>query len=233
MIGNPTELWEKYKDRMSDNYFFELRRSLPNPELELPPNQIQLMYQRALGDIERRLEATGHHLSDYPTMPHDFINSFDGLPALQALAIVERNEYREGEQRQVLENLLPTLNPEQHHAFEEITAAIDDTTYDGTTGGRLFLVNGPGGSGKSQLRLCLAMYAATTKLLSQWHHQGLQQSFCLAGVLHIAVSRYQSMLMNRLHAPFLQVVLMHISFGKLPLSFGMKLLCAANSISKP
>ena len=42
--------------------------SLANEE-ELLPDQIDQIYQRTLGDIEARLQATGHHLSEFPSLP--------------------------------------------------------------------------------------------------------------------------------------------------------------------
>ncbi|KAG2216561.1 hypothetical protein INT45_013570 [Circinella minor] len=148
--AEPLTLWTNHRERMADDYFFQMCRelSLGNEE-ELLPNQLDQIYQCTLGDIETRLQATGHHLSEFPSMPQEFITELDCLPQLQSLEIVERREYNVEEQEHIARELIPGLNEGQRHAFDSITAAINapDTEYNP----HVFFVNGPGGTGKSQL----------------------------------------------------------------------------------
>ena len=125
--AEPLTLWMNHRERMTDDYFYALRRTLPN-DGELTPNQVDQMYRRTLGDIESRLQATGHHLSEFPSLPQDFVTELDLLPPLEALEIVERQEYFADEQRLLYEALIETLNARQHQAFDMITNAIDEST---------------------------------------------------------------------------------------------------------
>ena len=83
-------LWMSYRERMANDYFFTLHRSLPSTSQELTPDQIAQMYQRTLGDIESHLQVSGHHLREFPSLPQDFVTELDLLPPLEALEIVER-----------------------------------------------------------------------------------------------------------------------------------------------
>ena len=154
--ADPLLLWTNYRERMADDYFYALRRTLRGSEEELTPEQISQIYQRALGDLESRLQATGHHLSEFPSLPQDFVTELDLLPPLEALEIVERREYDAVEQHAAHEALLRTLNNGQQHAFDAISNAIDGFTAPYTP--QLFFVNGPGGTGKSQLFKTLLSY---------------------------------------------------------------------------
>ena len=123
--ADPLALWMRYRERMADDYFFALRRSLPGTEQKLSPDQIAQIYQRTLGDIESRMQALGHHLREFPSLPQDFVTELDLLPPLEALEIVERREYDVDEQRVLHEELIDTLNEGQRHAFDTIINAIN------------------------------------------------------------------------------------------------------------
>ncbi|KAG2217961.1 hypothetical protein INT45_001395, partial [Circinella minor] len=148
--AEPLTLWTNHRERMADDYFFQMCRelSLGNEE-ELLPNQLDQIYQYILGDIETRLQATGNHLSEFPSMPQEFITELDRLPQLQSLEIVERREYNVEEQECIARELIPGLNEGLRHAFDSITTAINapGTEYNP----HVFFVNGPSGTGKSQL----------------------------------------------------------------------------------
>ncbi|KAG2212510.1 hypothetical protein INT45_000892 [Circinella minor] len=111
---------------------------LPNNETELVPDQWNQIYQRTLGDIDTRLQITGHHLSEFPSLPQDFVTARGGHPQLTALEAVECSEYITDEQTRIYEELFPTLNDDQRRAFN-------------TNQSHIFFVNGPGGTGKSLL----------------------------------------------------------------------------------
>ena len=150
MPADPLPLWNKYRERMADDYFFQLHANMRNGQNELTEQEYDQLYQRALGDIEFQLQPTGHHLTEFPTLPQQFILQFSAPPhGVDVLARVEQVDYNFEEQQQLLKNMLPTLNTEQRHAFDTIITSLYKEPDDQTA--RLFFVNGPGGTGKSLL----------------------------------------------------------------------------------
>ncbi|KAG2217966.1 hypothetical protein INT45_001400 [Circinella minor] len=147
--SEPHRLWNNHRERMSDDYFFEMHYQLPNNETELVPDQWNQIYQRTLGDIDTRLQITGHRLSEFPFLPQDFVTAIDGHPQLTALEAVERSEYITDEQTRIYEELFPTLNDDQRRAFNTVIQAIDELGNQNQS--HIFFVNGPGGTGKSLL----------------------------------------------------------------------------------
>jgi hypothetical protein len=162
--ADPLALWTTHRDRMSDDYFFELRRNLQISNNEsLDDNQKDQIYKRTLGDIELHLQTIGYRLSRFPTLPQEIITQLDSLPFVESLAISETRDYNIDEQAIFLNNNVPLLNTEQQQAYDRILAAIDSTDTPYTP--KLFFVNGAGGTGKSLLfKIVLSYVRSQSKL---------------------------------------------------------------------
>lgn len=152
--ADPLALWTKYGESMNHDYVMELRALLGLPsESALDETQMANVYKRTLGDLNQHLQTTGNRLSDYPTLPQDYITAFESQPQppfVESLEYAELNEYDCTTQINLLNENLPLLNVEQKQAYDRITVAIDSmetNPYDP----KLFFINGPGGTGKSLL----------------------------------------------------------------------------------
>ncbi|KAG2215606.1 hypothetical protein INT45_013092 [Circinella minor] len=111
MPANSLVLWNKYHERMSNDYFFQLHANMRHGQNELTEQEYEQLYQRTLGDIELQLQATGHHLTEFPILPQQFILEFDAPPhSVDVLARVEQDDYNSEEQHQLLDTMLPILN---------------------------------------------------------------------------------------------------------------------------
>jgi hypothetical protein len=81
--ADPYELWVQHRDRLSDDYFYQLRATLGmSTHEELDQENIKTIYKHTLGDIDHQLQKLGFQLSDYPSMPQETISTFDSLPTL-------------------------------------------------------------------------------------------------------------------------------------------------------
>ncbi|SAM01481.1 hypothetical protein [Absidia glauca] len=149
--SNPSLLWEKYKDRMSDDHFYAFRRQyhLSN-EQELDHDQMQNVYMMALGDINNVLESSQSGLVRFPSLPQEYINSFEGVDEIDTLIEMESRNHDVAEQEAYLEEQMPKLNDGQRAAYISITQALDNDGLE-TNQQRLFFVTGAGGTGKSLL----------------------------------------------------------------------------------
>ncbi|KAI9007534.1 hypothetical protein CLU79DRAFT_723551 [Phycomyces nitens] len=110
---------------MADDYFFEILNTLPTTTMDLSEEQKELILKRALGDIQSRLQVTGHNLSDYPTMPQEFVTDMGDIPILEALEMAEKRGYDAEEERQALEVVQRMFNTEQKIAYDQIVASLN------------------------------------------------------------------------------------------------------------
>ncbi|SAL94734.1 hypothetical protein, partial, partial [Absidia glauca] len=149
--SNPSLLWEKYKDRMSDDHFYAFRRQyhLSN-EQELDHDQMQNVYMMALGDINNVLESSQSGLARFPSLPQEYIHFFDGVDEMDTLIEMESRDFNISDQQNYLEEQIPRMNNDQQAAYNCITNALHHDGQDANQP-RLFFVNGAGGTGKSLL----------------------------------------------------------------------------------
>ncbi|OAD71543.1 hypothetical protein PHYBLDRAFT_170204 [Phycomyces blakesleeanus NRRL 1555(-)] len=141
---------------MSDNYYFNMRHNIQSVEIDLTEEQKAIILQRALGDIQSRLQVTGHSLSEYPSMPQDYVTELEELSAEQSLEMAERRSYSAEEEQRSLGEYERLLNAEQQTAYSAIIASISMQDTEKAT--RLFFVDCTGGTGKSLLFKALLSY---------------------------------------------------------------------------
>ena len=132
--SDPLALWNKHKVSLSEDYLFKAKILTPNLELN------EYLTNKALRDIQYRLEQQGKLLSDFPGMP------FHLLPRV---SMINQNEidYNVTEQLTIAEKNTRGLNPDQNDIFQCIMEAINDPLIEQ----RAFCIDGPGGTGKTFL----------------------------------------------------------------------------------
>ncbi|XP_049308846.1 uncharacterized protein LOC125777685 [Bactrocera dorsalis] len=132
-LSNPQQLWDKYKNDVTDDIFYRLREQNPNVTYS------DLIYNEGLTKIEDQVKTiSGKDLSDY------------GMNRPQRTEEISRNLIREldydtASLQQQLTESVPGLNPEQRLVFDNVAKKIEDGE-----GGLLFL-DAPGGTGKTFL----------------------------------------------------------------------------------
>ena len=98
----------------------------------------------ALVDIDKRLQCHGKSLADFSGMPTPIHVK---NPYIEALIIQQELDYDVHEQLSIVNRDVPSLNTEQHTIFTTIMSAVDDhEQYP-----KVFLIDGPGGTGKTFL----------------------------------------------------------------------------------
>jgi ATP-dependent DNA helicase PIF1 len=133
-------LWKKHYDAMSEDY------SLNHPS----PDLVQ---QIVLIDIRNMLQSMGKDIRSFPLL--DIYHLYDDT------SHIPREIFEEASVEQNAEDVLlcDSLNAEQRSAYDEIMAAVCSKQ------GRLFFVDGPGGTGKTFLyRALLAKLCSQDKL---------------------------------------------------------------------
>jgi hypothetical protein len=155
--SNVFGLWEKYKEAMSEDY----RRN----------NQSSIaVEQMVLVDIRKILQSMQKDINEFP-LPHidDTYDTCNDIP---------REIYEEASIEASNDDvaLSDTLNKEQRAAFDEIMSAIN------TKRGRLFFVDGPGGTGKTYLyRALLATIRSQNKIAIATATSGVAASIMPGG----------------------------------------------------
>ncbi|SAL94854.1 hypothetical protein, partial, partial [Absidia glauca] len=145
--SNPRLLWDKFEDRLSDDYFYAYRRQHHHSnDHALTEAEKKNVQQRTLGDINAILESCFSGLSRFPTMPQDYINTFTDIEQIDTLIEMEHREYNVEIERMQWEQQLSLMNVGQREAYDRIVSAIEHPDQP-----RIFFVNGPGGTGKSLL----------------------------------------------------------------------------------
>ncbi|GFX94828.1 ATP-dependent DNA helicase pif1 [Trichonephila clavipes] len=144
--SNPKDLWEKYKDYMSEDILHRLRAANQNPDIQFTPN----VYNEALILIEdicltianKALVQMGMPASNRPAN-----NLFD-------CDLQRETHYDSDELETFVRTNLPQLILEQHIAYDRIMRAITEQS------GGLFFIDAPGGTGKTFL---LSLILATIR----------------------------------------------------------------------
>ncbi|GFX33072.1 ATP-dependent DNA helicase [Trichonephila clavipes] len=144
--SNPKDLWEKYKDYMSEDILHHLRATNQNPDIQFTPN----VYNEALILIEdicltianKALGQLGMPASNRPEN-----NLFDR-------DLQRETHYDSDELGTFIKTNLPQLILEQSNAYDRIMRAITEQS------GGLFFIDAPGGTGKTFL---LSLILATIR----------------------------------------------------------------------
>ncbi|GFU70728.1 ATP-dependent DNA helicase [Trichonephila clavipes] len=144
--SNPKDLWEKYKDYMSEDILHRLRAANQNPDIQFTPN----VYNEALIFIEdifltianKALVQLGMPASNRPAN-----NLFDR-------DLQRETHYDSDELGTFVRTNLPHLILEQRIAYDRIMRAITEQS------GGLFFIDAPGGTGKTFL---LSLILATIR----------------------------------------------------------------------
>jgi hypothetical protein len=135
--SNPKDLWEKYKDYMSEDILYRLRATNQNPEIQFTPN----VYNDALILIEDICLAIANKTLIQFGMP---------VPNRSAHHLFDRDLQREthfnvDELGTFVQMNLPKLVPEQRSIYDKIMQAITNQS------GGLYFIDAPGGTGKTFL----------------------------------------------------------------------------------
>ena len=135
--SNPKDLWEKYKDYMSEDILHRLRATNQNPDIQFTPN----VYNEALVSIEDICLAIANKA---------LVQLGMAAPNRSANDLFDRDLQREthfdvDELATFLQTNLPKLIPEQRIAYDRIMHAITSQS------GGLYFLDAPGGTGKTFL----------------------------------------------------------------------------------
>ena len=135
--SNPKDLWEKYKDYMSEDILHRLRATNQNPDIQFTPN----VYNEALVSIEDICLAIANKA---------LVQLGMAAPNRSANDLFDRDLQREthfdvDELATFLQTNLPKLVPEQRIAYDRIMHAITSQS------GGLYFLDAPGGTGKTFL----------------------------------------------------------------------------------
>ena len=135
--SNPKDLWEKYKNYMSEDILHRLRTTNQNPDIQFTPN----VYNEALVLIEDICLAIVNKLLVQLGMP---------APDRSANNVLDRDLQREtqfdvDELSTFVETNLSKLLPEQRIVYDKIMQAISSQS------GGFYLIDAPGGTRKTFL----------------------------------------------------------------------------------
>ncbi|PNY14174.1 ATP-dependent DNA helicase PIF1 [Trifolium pratense] len=138
-MSDPLNVWEKKWEILADGILYSKRRLLHDPDLIISPEELKRL---CLVEIDKILRANGKCLNDYEFMPK--INTED-IDPFDNLFIANELSYDSGEMYIKHEELFRTLNKEQLLAYHEVVDAVTNNL------GRMFFIDGFGGSGKTYL----------------------------------------------------------------------------------
>jgi DNA replication protein DnaC len=134
--AHPDRLWQNFRQYICDDLRYRLQC------LGYPQPTDDEVFDYGLYCLEGILKKSGHTLDNWPSMPK-WRQPWDER-RMNGL-IAEQLNYNRDVERIFYNTHLPQLNQNQRHAFDHITSSIDSDQ------GRLFFVNGPGGTGKTFL----------------------------------------------------------------------------------
>ncbi|GFW07512.1 ATP-dependent DNA helicase [Trichonephila clavipes] len=135
--SNPKDLWEKYKDYMSEDILHRLRAANQNPDIQFTPN----VYNEALiliEDICLTIANKALVQLEMPASNRPANNLFDR-------DLQRETHYDSDELGTFVRTNLPQLSLEQRIAYDRIMRAITEQS------GGLFFIDAPGGTGKTFL----------------------------------------------------------------------------------
>jgi hypothetical protein len=133
--AKPEQLWDEFREHICDDLGYRLRCSGHQDPQE------HEIFDYGLWLIEQKLMKTQRrHLKDFPDMP---IPERDWEGVAENSLIGEQLNYNRERERNLAEERLAQLNPEQLDAYQQIISSVESQT------GQVFFLNGPGGTGKT------------------------------------------------------------------------------------
>ncbi|XP_073835848.1 uncharacterized protein, partial [Musca autumnalis] len=135
--SNPRELWDKFKDYMSEDILHQVRVHSSNPNLDMT-NEI---HNRALVMIEDMCYAMCGSLLIRLGMP----SPNRGMNEAFERELHREHEYDTNTLSQMVRTNVPLLNPQQKEVYVTVMKAIDEGN------GGMFFLDAPGGTGKTFL----------------------------------------------------------------------------------
>ena len=143
--ADPFDLWNNFKDQMSDDYIYKKKTLLGGATVLLTSEQLREAYDCCLLDLNDLLRMHNKYINDFegfhmPTIDTRSAESdeFFGLP----VCIIEQLRLCREAENSEDPRLLP-FNNDQRRIFDTITGAVEDDR------SRVFYVDGPGGTGKT------------------------------------------------------------------------------------
>lgn len=144
-VNNSYELWELFKDKMSEDY---IHKGFDSKSSE----------NKALLDIEQILIINNYTLQLF------------NLPETYENEELEEEEYDTEEEKMYFNEHIDTLNEKQKHIFNEITQIISDINILN----KCFYIDGPGGSGKTYLyNVLMAFYRSQNEIVLPFATTGI------------------------------------------------------------
>ena len=131
----PEELWNDFRHHICDDLRYRLQctgRQDPQ-DAEIFDYGLWLLEQNLVKTLRK-------HLRDFPDMP---IPERAWDDEAENPLIGEQLNYNHDHERALAEERIAQLNTEQHYAYNEIIASVESQA------GRMFFLNGPGGTGKT------------------------------------------------------------------------------------
>jgi hypothetical protein len=150
--SRPGDLWNMFKVNICDDvaYLLENKYGILNPSEDR-------IYDYGLYDIHKILLISGKALSKYPDMPQ-YTENWEQL--LGNHLILEQMAYNAEEEKACADRNISLFNPEQKAAHDIILNAVINQEE-----GKMFFLNGPGGTGKSFVWNTLAHSCRAKKLI--------------------------------------------------------------------
>jgi hypothetical protein len=134
--SQPLQLWLQYRVHLCDDLRYRLHG------LGVDNASDDDIYDYGLYIIDNILHEAGRSLSEWPTMPH-LRHQWQEYSINDMIA--EQLNYDRFSQREIWESLYQLLNDEQNSAYHKILRSVEDDA------GRIFMLHGPGGTGKTFL----------------------------------------------------------------------------------
>ena len=133
-VSDPGTLWKEFRHHICDDLEYWLQAmGIQQP----PPERI---YNYGLFLLDKILKESGQSLAEWPSMPR-IQENWEMIT--MNLLILEQLSYDREVLAVELEEQLPRMNVEQRSAYDQIVASVD------ACNGKLFFLNGPGGTGKT------------------------------------------------------------------------------------
>ncbi|PNY00027.1 ATP-dependent DNA helicase PIF1, partial [Trifolium pratense] len=145
-MSDPLRVWDKKWEILADGILYAKRRLLHNPDLIISNEELKRL---CLVEIDKILRVNGRCLNDFECMPR--INTED-IDPFDNLFVANELSYDCSDMFAKHEELFMSLNKEQLSAYHEIVDAVKNNL------GRIFFVDGFGGSGKTYLWNAVSFY---------------------------------------------------------------------------
>jgi len=136
-VTNPRQLWDAHWESLSNDIEAMTRYKHADPTITLLEDALK---DRALYEIDQVFMHNGHRLEYFPTLPKsNYIPSIHGGNRLVQKGLV----YDRHSLTIDADNIENRFNDDQHNAYETILNVVTNKE------GKLFFVNGSGGTGKT------------------------------------------------------------------------------------